>query len=470
MTQWATPPVEFKLYREIVKDDAIPPPHVLLDGSPAQTETLVVDARRYTSPTFARLEDERLWTRTWQLACRDNDIPQPGDYIEYRAAGRSVLVVRTAGGALRAYRNACRHRGTSVAEGRGNVDCFNCPFHGWKYSIDDGALTDIPAGWEFGHLPESERHLLPVAVDAVDGYVFINFDVDARPLRDYLGDTVIAHWAQFPDTEHVKMWHYAIPVACNWKVALEAFLEAYHLARTHPQMIAYTGDIQAEYDNWGPHSRILTPTNVSAVLVASSFTDNEILEAATELRRSIVQNPDLKVPEQEEGESVRSALARAVRGDAAAFGFDFSALSDSEIFDGIEYFVFPNVVTFRSAVGHLCYRFLPDSTGDPAKSVFEVFFLAPMPPGVDRMKDCDIVNLERGQTTADVRDVTGFVGHVLSQDMSNFPRIQRGLAELDKVYFAERQEAVIALFHRQLDEVMGLESGDAAHYLNLLAE
>src|SRR5262249_35651119 len=153
---------------------------------------------------------------------------------------------------------------------------------------------------------------------------------------------------------------------------------------------------------------------------ASTFTDDEILEAATELRRSIVQNPSLAVPELAEGENVRSALARAVRDDSNAFGYDFSALSDSEIFDGIEYFVFPNLVTFRSAVGHVCYRFLPDSAGDPASSVFEVFFLAPMPPGVDRMKDCEIVTLEKGQTTADVRDVTGFVGYVLSQDVSNF--------------------------------------------------
>jgi len=456
VAQWTTPPVEFKLYREIVKDDVCPPPHVLLDGSPAQSDSLVVPARRYTSPAFSRLESERLWPSVWQLACRDNDIPTAGDYIEYRIANRSVLIVRTREGGLRAYRNACRHRGTTVAEGRGTAECFNCPFHGWQYSIEDGSLTDIPAGWEFSHLPQEDRRLLPVLVDAVDGYVFINFDLGAEPLRQYLGETVIEHWAQFPDAGHVKLWHYAIPVRCNWKVALEAFLEAYHLARTHPQMIAYTGDVQAEYDNWGPHSRILTPTNVSAVLAASTFTDDEILEAATELRRSLVQNPDLPVPELGEGESVRSALARAVREDAKAFGFDFGGLSDSEIFDGIEYFVFPNVVTFRSAVGHICYRFLPDPSGDPALSSFEVFFLSPMPPAVDRPKDCDIVRLELGQTTADVSDVTGFVGNVLSQDMSNMPRIQQGLNELDKVYFAERQEAVIVLFHRQLDQTMGL--------------
>ena len=97
----------------------------------------LVPADRYYDPDFFALERDRLWTRTWQMACRLDEIPQVGDWVEYECLGRSVIVARIQPDEIRAYHNACRHRGTQLAVGRGHSpNGFTCPFHGWCWNLD----------------------------------------------------------------------------------------------------------------------------------------------------------------------------------------------------------------------------------------------------------------------------------------------------------------------------------------------
>ena len=92
---------------------------------------------RYFDEDFFRMEVKLLWSRVWQMACRLEEIPEPNDFAEYEILDQSIVVVRTEDHGVRAFQNACRHRGVKVAEGRGSCETgFICPFHGWCYGPD----------------------------------------------------------------------------------------------------------------------------------------------------------------------------------------------------------------------------------------------------------------------------------------------------------------------------------------------
>src|SRR4051794_7166839 len=96
-----------------------------------------VPKERYFDPEFFAREVGQLWPRVWQMACRLEEIPETDDFAEYEILDQSVVVVRTGGGGVRAFQNACRHRGVRVVQGRGScANGFVCPFHGWCYGPD----------------------------------------------------------------------------------------------------------------------------------------------------------------------------------------------------------------------------------------------------------------------------------------------------------------------------------------------
>src|SRR5205085_7629087 len=152
-----------------------------------------VQACVFTSRPFQEMETERLWTKVWQMACRENEIPAVGDFYEYEVAGRSILIVRVASDTIKAFFNSCLHRGTNVATGCGNATEFSCPFHGWAYGLD-GSLKHVPAAWDFPSLDPGAMGLRECLVGTWDGWVFINMDPEAGPLRDYLGDMLHRHF------------------------------------------------------------------------------------------------------------------------------------------------------------------------------------------------------------------------------------------------------------------------------------
>lgn len=197
-----------------------------------------IPVQRYYDDAFYRLECERLWPHVWQMACRLEQIPEIGDWVEYSNIGQSVIVVRTRDG-VKAFHNACRHRGVMLAQGgHGNCrqDGFICPFHGWRWNMD-GDNTFVYGRHLFSEqqLDGDDLALKPCRVELWGGCAFINFDDAAPSLRDCLGpvaDRLEAHGADKLRAE----WWYATELPANWKVAMEAFMEGYHVMKTHPQL------------------------------------------------------------------------------------------------------------------------------------------------------------------------------------------------------------------------------------------
>jgi len=197
-----------------------------------------VPAQRYYDPQFYAMENERLWPRTWQMACRLEEIENPGDYVEYEILDHSVVVVRVDSDTIKAYENTCRHRGVKLAQGSGSLPSgFTCPFHGWCWSLD-GTNTFVfqPALFDGGQLDRDDLRLREVQVDTALGCAWVNLDRSAPPLRESIATFARAGDAWQAQDLRAEWWlSCALPV--NWKLATEAFMEGYHVMQTHPQLL-----------------------------------------------------------------------------------------------------------------------------------------------------------------------------------------------------------------------------------------
>jgi choline monooxygenase len=226
--------------------------------------TLIPDA--YTSPEFHELELERVFATSWIAACCTSELAEPGDAVVLDVAGSSVIVWRDAEGAVRAFHNVCRHRGTQLLdEGRTHVRRFiRCPYHSWAYGLD-GSCLGTPL-FEGSEIPESEQRifdmsdvkefdradyaLLPVRAECWGCLVFVNLDPDASPLAEELGDLPerLSHY-RLDEWQVVRERAYEIEA--NYKLVGENFMEYYHLPWVHPQLVKVS-PMKAHYRWQGP--------------------------------------------------------------------------------------------------------------------------------------------------------------------------------------------------------------------------
>ena len=231
------------------------------DFYPADFPTLPrIPGGRYTSEAFYQLESEHLWMRSWLVAGREEEIPERGHYKVFERLGKSVILTRGEDGEIRAFHNTCRHRGAPIVTDEcGKKNLLVCRYHSWCYDLR-GRLARVPQEHDFGAFDKDSHGLLPVRCETWGGWIFLNFDETASPLLEQLGQLV-------EDLEPMNMaslrikGHLRYQIACNWKAALDAFLEAYHVNAIHPQTVATLLDGQGTAIALfkGGHSRMALP-------------------------------------------------------------------------------------------------------------------------------------------------------------------------------------------------------------------
>ncbi|MEQ8771490.1 MAG: Rieske 2Fe-2S domain-containing protein, partial [Erythrobacter sp.] len=163
---------------------AVPP--VLAERGEAEVPVEPIDRRRYFDPDFAALENARLWPKTWQMACRLEDIPEVGDYVLYDIADISLIVVRSATETIKAFFNACLHRGRALRDCDGTAEEFRCPFHGFTWNID-GTCKKLVNEWDFAHIDKADFALPEARVATWGGFVFVCPDGCKESLEEFLG-------------------------------------------------------------------------------------------------------------------------------------------------------------------------------------------------------------------------------------------------------------------------------------------
>jgi phenylpropionate dioxygenase-like ring-hydroxylating dioxygenase large terminal subunit len=200
----------------------------------------------YTSQAFLDLEIAQVFRSAWTSLGRADRVAAPGDYAAIELAGVPIVLLRDRAGALRAYANSCRHRGTKLLQGTGHCRVIKCPFHGWTYGLD-GRLTWTPAMQRAEGFEKDDYGLLPVRLAERDGFAFVNLDGTAPPLDDWLGEFSDRH-APWSFADMVTARRREFEVACNWKLFLEVFNEYYHLRFVHPNSIGgiYDGPDEPE--------------------------------------------------------------------------------------------------------------------------------------------------------------------------------------------------------------------------------
>ncbi len=214
---------------------------------------------RYTDPDFFALEREHVLSKSWVCAGREEDLRTPGDYRLWDKLGVPLLLIRGKDDKLRAFYNTCRHRGAPVVRDEsGNTKLLRCQYHSWSYALD-GTLKGVPDERDFPCLDKSKRGLIEASCGTWGGWVFVNLDTDPQPLHEYLGPLVDElDCVGMEDLRTVHRQEYE--VACNWKVAMDAFLEVYHINTIHPTNAGIMLDSKASamglFENG--HSRMAT--------------------------------------------------------------------------------------------------------------------------------------------------------------------------------------------------------------------
>ncbi|HEX4011282.1 MAG TPA: aromatic ring-hydroxylating dioxygenase subunit alpha [Solirubrobacteraceae bacterium] len=205
--------------------------------APPTPSGIALEPRLYTDPALLEAEQELIFERTWQLAGHVSALPRPGSYITAQAGTQPVLVIRDEQGALRAYRNVCRHRGSRLLSGSGQCKAaIRCRYHGWTYKLD-GTLIGVPEGLGFGQkLDKGALGLMPARVEEMCGLVFVNLDDAATPLADLVGDLPqrLARY-RIETLESFAPGDGSQPA--NWKAVADNYMEGYHIPIAHPGLM-----------------------------------------------------------------------------------------------------------------------------------------------------------------------------------------------------------------------------------------
>ncbi len=432
-------------YQELLKSDAVPAGEPLTLESPFRDYSVTsVPVSRYTSREFHELEMERLWKRVWQMACREEEIPKVGDYLVYDIGRLSIIVVRTSQG-IRAHHNVCRHRGRRLCDHAGKAASFICPFHGFSWNLD-GSCRSITSQWDFPHIDARDFPLTPVLCDTWGGWVFINMDVNAEPLQSFLGELPDHFAAWHPEERYIEA-HVAKVMSCNWKACQEAFMEAFHVINTHPQILVGIGDENSQYDAWGNFSRAITPNATPSPHLRFRPSEQDLFESV--IMRRLDDEPAPVVPP---GTTARAMMGAGAREAMRAIVGDDRPLSDSELLDSIYYTLFPNFHPW-GGYNRITYRFRP--YGDRHdKCIMECYYMSPFKG--ERPDPAPVHWLEEDQDWTDAPEL-GMLAKVFQQDTFNLPQVQAGLAaaQYDEVVLARYQETKIRHFHTLLNRWIG---------------
>lgn len=412
--------------QEIIAKDKVPAPDWVRSESYTFLGDEDISKDRYIDPAYADKEYEKLWTRTWQFACREEHIPEVGDYYIYDLGRRSFIISRVAENEVKAYYNACLHRGTKLRPSgtEGCASQFTCPFHGWTWNLD-GSLQKATCHWDFPHV-EAEKFKLPEAkVELLAGFVFINMDHEAQSLGEYFGPEFMSHINAWGLENRYIHCHVAKRIPANWKLNMEAFMEAYHVIETHPQVAPSNADANSQYDFYGDHvDRFISPLGVVSPHLRGQVTEQDILDQFTVGDSSVLEGADRTL---KEGETARQRMADMLREMfEQGTNSDLSNVSDSEILDCFSYTIFPNTFMFPGISLPMVYRFRPDPE-DHRKSFYEVFFLRPIPKDGERPEPAEIEWLDDGQSFTEAEGMDPGFGAILDQDTENLLAQQQGI-------------------------------------------
>ncbi len=435
-------------------------------------EPLTYPVEAFVSRKYAEQEKELLWPKVWNMAAREEDIPEVGDFITYNIADDSIVIIRVDNNELRAFHNVCPHRGRQLVNTPDDVNCvtgkkknFVCGFHGWTYDLEGNNTFILDKDDWKGALEKKERTCLsPVKVDTWGGWIYINMDPDCEPLLDFLGevDRILSPY-QFEKMRY--KWRQWAIYPCNWKTAIEAFMEPYHVSGTHSQLLKY-GQFYAYSKPYGLHGVSgfderdaskktaqssgvaragLGDPRISTYELAKENYETVNFAASTETLINAASRLKDELPEGTPVQDVMSHWMKSAKADDAKRGVIWPEITPEQQSEaGLAWSLFPNQTILQGITFALCYRTRPYKD-DPNYCIFESYALERFPEG------------EEPKTEWVYAEPTPEKwGKVLAQDFANMEWVQKGMKSrgFRGTLPNPHQEQKITNFHRHLTRYM----------------
>ena len=432
-----------------------------------RTRGHTIPGERYTSREFLEKEWEGMWTKVWLLLGREAQLPNPGDWQMEPVGPEEILMVRQKDGGVKAFYNVCQHRGNPlVDDARGHIRSrFVCKYHSWAF-LPDGTLNFAPDSGDFSQGNPCEHiRLQEVSCETFAGFVWVNMDPDAKPLKDYLGPI----WDEW-EAREVHTWRRTMAntmwLPCNWKVVLDNFNESYHVptvhmgATTKTDRKAIRGNINTYYKETRfdlsdeGHNRMVMKGGYGA---GQTDKEGNILEPLA----GLLQYWDLD-PAEYKGrpEDTREAIQQAKRELGPDRGYThYAKVPDEQLTDAFHYTLFPNFAVSLWSDGFHFLRARPHPD-DPAQCLFDNWWYS-SPASLDSPSLNRSISEGIGEVNPDTGEVDvtmlsypeDSIGPAIEEDVAVFVTQQRGFRSrgFKGVYLAD-QEKRIRRYHELIDD------------------
>jgi phenylpropionate dioxygenase-like ring-hydroxylating dioxygenase large terminal subunit len=438
-----TRPADAKCYPALPEGGTIP-----LRGDP-------ITGDRYYSQHFAAREGEKMWQRVWHIGGREAQLTEPGDFVTHNFLRQSVILVRQKDGPVRAFHNACVHRGNRLVQtpDGGVSGGFTCPYHGSRYGLE-GALRDAQDRDDFPQGdPCGKLHLKEVRCESWGGFVWYSFDPDAKPLLDYLYPIpeLLAN-RRMEDLTRV-LW-LTVRVNTNWKFSPDNFNEGYHLPTVHPQMREMIDDCKNTlFDMFSNgHNRMIEQGQPSL----RAQHPNEVEPVWEMMLQEWGLDPAAFEGRARDGRAALQGAKREMGGERGYHHFD--PLLDDELTDYFHHTLFPNVTMTGTPDGVHLFRTEPDPF-DPEWSTFDYWYLAPKVEGQNEVATVyGMRPLEEAEhEVTNYGDSAGghHLGDFIDQDLSVAVVQQQGFHSLGyEDAYLSGQESRVRRFHEVLNDYL----------------
>jgi len=408
----------------------------------------MIPKERYTSPEFMQQEWDQMWSKVWLVGCREQEIPEPGDYVTQEIGKESLVIVRGEDGEARVLYNICNHRGNRVKfDKSGTAKSLVCAYHLWTYDLE-GKLIHVPDEEDFSQgCPQEELSMRQVRTETWGGFVWFNLNPDCEPLSEFLG-MVPEHLDPYRFEDMGMVLNQTIEWDCNWKASVDAFKEVYHVQGIHPELQFSIDDVDVQIDLYERHNRYLVPFQTYSPRLGVEL--EEVPEAIASTMRDVGMNPD---DYSGRVADVRQDMQKHKRENQGNSQRDYSMFNDDQLTDDYHYYIFPNITMNIHADHMMLFRQRPHET-DPNKMYFDLQMFQQLPDGMTNPEPPENEQFKHGERS---------LGLVLDQDSVNLPHLQKGMhSEAFKGIWISDQERRIRHMHVTLmDYINGKYANDA---------